>query len=63
MTLIEELEILRRKIGYAIVALDQIRLDSLTKDVIAAEISFVRRVLVEAKRQPKKAKQSGGGNV
>jgi hypothetical protein len=54
MTLIDELEILHRKIAFAIAALDQIRLDTVTKDVIAAEISLVRRVLVEAKRQPKK---------
>jgi hypothetical protein len=51
MTLEEELSIMRGKIAAAIAAIDRIRLETSTKDVIAAEISFVRRILLEAKRQ------------
>jgi hypothetical protein len=51
MTLEEELGIMRGKIAAAIAAIDRIRLESETRDVIAAEISFVRRILLEAKRQ------------
>jgi hypothetical protein len=54
MTLEEQLEIVGSKIKAAIAAIDRIRLDTQTRDVIAAELGFVRRILVEAKRQPTK---------
>jgi hypothetical protein len=61
MTLEEQLEIVGSKIKGAIAAIDRMRIDSSTRDVIQAEINFVRRILVEANKQPrKKAKQAGG---
>jgi hypothetical protein len=62
MTLEEQLEIVGSKIKAAIAAINRMRIESRTKDVIQAEIDFVRRILVEANKQPRKKtlKQSGG---